>query len=125
MLARLFTFVAALLFATSVFALGKDFTQADFDQARDANKPILVMVHATWCPTCRAQEVVVKKLAAQPEFSGFQILRIDYDAQKGFVTAFRVPRQSALLVYKGHKGVARSLGETSEQAIAALMRKAL
>jgi thioredoxin-like negative regulator of GroEL len=125
MLTRTFTFLFALLFATAAFAFGKNFTQADFDQARDANKPILVMVHANWCPTCRAQEAVIKKLSAQPEFSSFVFLRIDYDTQPGFVRAFRVPRQSALLVYKGHKGIARSLGETNEEVIAAMLRKAL
>lgn len=125
MLARTFTLLFSLLFATSVFAFGKNFTQANFDQARDANKSILVMVHADWCPTCRAQEAVIKKLSAQPEFANYEILRIDYDTQPGFVRAFRVPRQSALLVYKGHKGIARSLGETNEDMIAAMLRKGL
>lgn len=125
MLARTFTFLLALLFTTTAFAFGKNFTQNAFDQARDTNKSILVMVHADWCPTCRAQEAVIKKLAVQPEFAKFEILRIDYDTQPGFVRAFRVPRQSALLVYKGHKGMARSLGETNEEAIAALLRKGL
>lgn len=124
MFTRTLAFVLGLIFATSAFAFGKNFTQATFDQARDANKPILVMVHADWCPTCRAQEAVIKKLSALPQFSNLEILRIDYDTQPGFVRAFRVPRQSALLVYKGHKGVARSLGETNEEAIAAQLKKA-
>ena len=125
MLVRTSVLLLSLLFATSAFAFGKNFTQASFDQARDANKSILVMVHADWCPTCRAQEAVIKKLSVQPEFANFEILRIDYDTQPGFVRAFRVPRQSALLVYKGHKGVARSLGETNEDMIAAMLLKGL
>jgi hypothetical protein len=69
---------------------------------------------------------VIDKLAATPEFSRFRIFRMDYDKEKnGFVLAFRVNRQSALLVFKGGKEVGRSIGETNEEAIAKLMRKAL
>jgi hypothetical protein len=50
---------------------------------------------------------------------------MDYDKEKnGFVLAFRVNRQSALLVFKGGKEVGRSIGETNEEAIAKLMRRA-
>jgi len=115
----------SLLIASTSFAAGKPFDQATFDQARKDGKPILVMIHADWCPTCRAQGKVVDNLAAKLEFATFQILRVDYDKQKGFVSVFKVPRQSSLIVYKGKTEVARSTGETSEDMIAAMMRKAL
>lgn len=125
MLFRLIFLFSLMSFTGGVFAAGVPFEQASFDKARKDGGPVLLMVHADWCPTCRAQAPVIDKLAAKPEFAAFRIFRMDYDKQKGFVGAFRVSRQSALLVFKGGKEVARSLGETNEDAIAAMMRKAL
>jgi thiol-disulfide isomerase/thioredoxin len=125
MLARLLTLFSFLVFTTATFAAVKPFDQASFDQARQDGKPTLVMVHASWCPTCRAQAKAVDALMAKPEFATYQILRVDYDKQKGFVDMLRAPRQSVLIVYKGKTEVARSLGETDQEMIAAMLRKAL
>jgi thiol-disulfide isomerase/thioredoxin len=125
MLARLFTLLTFLVFTTSALALGKPFDQAGFDEARQGDKPTLVMVHASWCPTCRSQAKAIEGLMAKPEFAKFQILRVDYDKQKGFVDMLHAPRQSVLIVYKGKTEVARSLGETDPEMIAGMLRKAL
>lgn len=125
MIARLLTLFSFLAFSAVAFAAGKAFDQPSFDLARQEGKPILVMIHADWCPTCRAQTKVIDALAAKPEFAKFQFLRVDYDKQKGFVDVFRAPRQSTLIVFKGKKEVARSIGETGEEMIATMMRKAL
>jgi thioredoxin 1 len=114
-----------LTLTTAAHAVGKPFDQAEFDRARKDGGPVLLMVHADWCPTCRAQAPVIERLSARPEFSGFRIFRLDFDKQKGFASSFRVSRQSALIVFKGGKEVGRSLGETNEDAIAALLRKGL
>ncbi|HEY8085578.1 MAG TPA: thioredoxin family protein [Methylophilaceae bacterium] len=126
MLARLLTLFSFLVFTTAANAvMVKPFDQPSFDEARNDGKPLLVMVHASWCPTCRAQAKAVDALMTKPEFANFQILRVDYDKQKGFVDLLRAPRQSVLIVYKGKTEVARSLGETDQEAIAAMLRKAL
>ncbi|HEY8094852.1 MAG TPA: thioredoxin family protein [Methylobacter sp.] len=127
MLARLLTLFSFLVFTTAASAavMVKPFDQASFDQARQSGKPLLVMVHASWCPTCRAQAKAVDALMTKPEYANFQILRVDYDKQKGFVDLLHAPRQSVLIVYKGKTEVARSLGETDQDAIAAMLRKAL
>lgn len=125
------TFRTLILFLLMSFSLGafaapQPYEQTTFNMARKDGGPVLLMIHADWCPTCRAQAPVVEKLAAKPEFSKFRIFRMDYDKEKnGMVMAMRVNRQSALLVFKGGKEVGRSIGETNEDAIAALMRKGL
>lgn len=123
---RTMIFLFSLAIFGNAFATSQPYEQASFNQARKDGGPVLLMVHADWCPTCRAQAPVVDRLAARPEFAKFRIFRMDYDKEKnGMVLAFRVNRQSALLVFKGGKEVGRSIGETNEDAIAALMRKGL
>lgn len=118
--------VSFLAFSLSASAAPKAYDAASFNQARKDGGPVLLLVHADWCPTCRAQAPIIDKLSAKPEFAAYRIFRLDYDKEKnGFVLAYRVNRQSAMLVFKGGKEVARSIGETNEEAIAALMRKGL
>lgn len=112
--------------AATSFAAVTPYDPTTFSHARKDGGPVLLLVHADWCSTCRAQAPVVDKLAATAEFSRFRIFRMDYDKEKnGAVLAFRVNRQSALLVFKDGKEVGRSIGETNEEAIATQMRKGL
>jgi len=120
-------FLAVVLFLTSGLALavGTTFDAAAFDQAQKSGKPILIAVHADWCPTCRAQDPLLTELLQKPEFKDFAAFRVDYDGQKDAVKRFKVPMQSTLIVFKGGKEVGRSTGETRKDALAALMQKAL
>jgi thioredoxin 1 len=113
------------LFAGNAVASEEAFTQAAFDRLQQQRAPILVWVHADWCPTCRAQEPVLKKLLEQEEFRPIQALRVDFDQQKEVVKAFTVLKQSTLIVFKDGKEIDRNLGVTREQDIADFLRKAL
>ena len=116
--------VASLFFATASWAAGKPFDQAGFEAAQAAGKPILVEVHADWCPTCRAQEPVISKLMQDPKNADFVVLRVDFDKQKDVLKRLRTQYQSTLIVFKGKKEVSRSTGETDMAAIAAQLAKA-
>lgn len=117
--------VLMLLFTGNVFGDEEAFTQAAFDRLQQQGSPILVWIHADWCPTCRAQAPILKKLLDQQEFKPIHALRVDFDQQQDVVKEFKAIKQSTLIAFKGGKEVDRSLGVTSEQAIEALMRKAL
>src|SRR5258708_32463718 len=39
-----------------------------FAAAQAAGKPILVEIHATWCPTCKAQAPILSNLENQDKF---------------------------------------------------------
>ena len=125
MIQLLRSLVLLLLFTGNVLAAEEAFTQAAFDRLQQQGSPILVWIHADWCPTCRAQAPILKKLLDQQEFKPIQALRVDFDQQKDVVKAFKAIKQSTLIVFKGGKEVDRNLGVTNEQAIEALMRKAL
>jgi thioredoxin 1 len=121
-----FAFVVAASIATPLLAGPvQAFDQARFDAARASGAPILVMVAADWCPTCRAQTPIITRVAGEAAFSRLQIFRLDYDAQKPQRRALRASRQSTLIAYKGTTEVSRSVGATTEAQIRALMQAAI
>jgi thiol-disulfide isomerase/thioredoxin len=111
---------SAALAATKV-----PFTQASFDAAKQAGKPILVEVMAPWCPTCKAQAPILSELTGQARFKDLQMLTIDFDSQKDALKSLNVRMQSTLIVFKGGKEVGRSTGDTKKDSIEALLAKTL
>ena len=101
------------------------FTAQAFRAAQDAGKPILVEIHASWCPTCKAQIPILSELTALPKFKDLVILRVDFDDQKDEVRNFGARVQSTLIVFKGAKEVGRSVGDTDRGTIAALLDKGI
>lgn len=99
------------------------FTQDAFTIAQKGGKPILVDITASWCPTCAAQKPILNKLAADPAFKDMVILRVDFDQQKDVVRTLNARSQSTLIVYRGANEVGRSVGDTNEASITALLRK--
>ncbi|WP_442753603.1 thioredoxin family protein [Methylocystis sp. JAN1] len=127
MLSRRGLFAAAALLATmsAAVAAEKPFSEAAFTAAQAAGKSIVVHVFAPWCPTCRAQEPILQRLEADPKFTRAEAFRVDFDGQKDAVKALKARNQSTIIVFKGAKEVGRSVGETDEKAISALLDKAL
>lgn len=106
-------------------AAANPFDAAKFDALNKAGRPILVTIHADWCPTCKAQEPIVSELLKTPQLQDVTAFRVDFDGQKDAVKRFKVQYQSTLIVFKGGKEVARSTGDTSKDGIAALLKKAI
>jgi thioredoxin 1 len=101
------------------------FSADAFKAAQAAGQPILIEIHADWCPTCKAQMPILDKLTAAPKFKDLKIFRVDFDAMKPEVKAFGAQMQSTLIVFKGVAEQARSVGDTKEASIAALLDKSL
>ncbi len=127
MLRRLFLvailslFVAPLVNAATLVP----YDDAAFRAAQAAGKPILVQVHADWCPQCAAQRPIIANLMKTDKFKDMVIFNIDFDTQKDLVRKFNAQRQSTLIVYKGANEVERSVGATQAAPITDLLNKAL
>lgn len=122
---------SALLLVVGMFVSGalwsaeRPFNESEFDAAQRAGKPVLIAVHADWCPTCRVQEEALWELLARKRFAGISVFRVDFDLQKAALKRFGVRTQSTLIVFKGKKEVARSIAQTNKDAIAADLAKSL
>lgn len=98
---------AALVSATAVTpALAvspQPFDAKLFADAQKAGKPILIAVHGTWCPTCKAQAPILSRLMAEPKFENLAYFIVDFDSQKDLVKRFGARMQSTLIVFKGDR----------------------
>jgi thioredoxin 1 len=101
------------------------FSEEAFKAAQASGSPILVEIHADWCTVCKAQNPILDKLTADSKFKNLKIFRVDFDEMKPAVRQFGAQMQSTLIVFKGAAEQGRSVGDTKEASIAALLNKSL
>ena len=82
-------------------------------------------IHASWCPTCKAQAPILSELRADPKFKNLAYFVIDFDSQKDLVNRFGARMQSTLIAFKGDKEEGRSVGDTKRDSIYALVGKSI
>ena len=117
--------VSAALVAPAFATETKNFDPQSFAAAQKEGKPILVGIHASWCPTCKAQDPILGELMAEPKFKNLVYFVVDFDNQKDAVKFFGARVQSTLIAFKGATETDRSVGDTSRTSIAALLSKTL
>jgi thiol-disulfide isomerase/thioredoxin len=130
MLSRRFVLLAmaavSVAASTSAFAASpKPFDAKAFADAQAAGKPILIAIHASWCPTCKAQKPILSELTDDPKFKGLAYFVVDFDSQKNLVQKFGARMQSTLVAFKGDREAGRSVGDTKRESISALLNKTL
>ena len=87
--------VPVVLIGTPVLAAQiANFDHLQFSAAQQEGRPILVDIRASWCPTCAAQEPIIERLTALPEYKDLLILRVDFDSQKDVVRILSARSQS-------------------------------
>jgi thioredoxin 1 len=121
--------IAILLFAVILAgnagaATLKPYSPEAVEAAQAKGQPIALHFHADWCPTCRAQQNVLRELekAGDPKIT---IFVVDYDNQKKLRRAKNVRVQSTLIVYRGSRETGRLAGETGRAEIKTALQSAL
>lgn len=128
MLSRRSILLATLM--TTAFSMapalaGTAFDAQTFVAAQKAGKPILISIHASWCPACKAQAPILSELRADPRFKDLGYFVVDFDSQKDVLKRFGANWQSTLIVFKGEKEDGRSVGDTKRASIYALVEKSI
>lgn len=109
-----------------VFAAdGLPYTDAAFKAAQASGKSILIDVSASWCPTCKVQAPIIKKLVGEARYKNVVVLSVDFDSQKDVLKALNASKQSTLIGFKGSKETRRSVGDTNPMSIEDLVESTL
>src|SRR5215813_15430951 len=89
---------ASILALNPAFALSpQPFNAQAFAEAQKAGKPILIAIHASWCPTCKVQTPILNALTNDPKFKNLVYFVVDFDSQKDLVQRFGARVQSTLI----------------------------
>lgn len=124
-IAALATFAAIAIVAPAEAAEFRPYSAAALQAARAEGRPVLVHVHADWCPVCRAQAPLIRSLSAGAAYDRMLVLTLDFDDQKAERKVLGVGKQSTLIAFADGREVARSMGQTSPSAITAMLNRAL
>ncbi len=84
-----------------------------------AGKKTLIWFHASWCATCKAQELVLAKIPKDQNKT--VIIKVDFDTATKLRRELKVATQSTFLIYKDGKEIARSVGVTDPTALKKLI----
>ena len=123
--ARLALAAPLLLAATLSHALTvTPYTPAALAAAQKAGEPLVLHFHASWCPTCRAQDKAFEALKSVPSLK-LTLMEVDYDAEKALEKQMKVTAQSTLIVFHGATERGRSTGETDPARLKSTLQGAL
>ena len=64
------------------------YDQAAFDKLAQEGKPVVVVVHAPWCPTCKVQKPIQFGLMEQPAYKDVTMMNIDFDSLKPLLAKY-------------------------------------
>jgi thiol-disulfide isomerase/thioredoxin len=101
-----------------------DYSGSELAGLEASGKPYVINFHATWCPTCAAQQRVLDALQGESAaYAAIPILRVDWDTygNSDLARALAIPRRSTLVLMRGTTELGRLVAETRKERIAALL----
>ena len=122
---KLASTIMLTVYAALAFSAEIPFDQVQFASMRAAGKPVAVVFHAGWCPTCRAQAPILKDLSQSRELSQITLFVANFDTETALKRSLRIVKQSTIVVFKEGKEAARSTGDTQQDSLAALLHHAI
>lgn len=98
-------------------------TKQNFEaEVLSSDKPVLVDFWAGWCGPCRMMSPVVDEIAETE--TAIKVGKINVDDEPELAARFAVQSIPTLIVFKGGRAVAQSLGAKPKNAVMDLLRQA-
>ncbi len=111
---------------SNAFASGFAKYEADgFRKLLASGVPVVVHVHADWCPVCRVQIPIIERVLKGAAYKNVRAIRVNFDRDKAFLADYKVVRQSTIVVFKAGKEVARLSYDTDPARIEEVLEWAL
>jgi thioredoxin 1 len=101
------------------------FSETAFRASQAEQRPVLIDVYASWCPTCRRQGQILESLLEEEAFAELVVYKLDWDAQRNVARSLGAPRQSTLIVYRGEEERGRLVADTNTDRIRELLLQAV
>ena len=98
-------------------------TRDNFDSTAASGKPLLIDFWATWCGPCRMIAPVVEKIASERQ--DIAVCKCDVDQQPELANRFGVEVIPTLVVLRGGREVARTMGYKDHATLSAFIDGAL
>jgi thioredoxin 1 len=99
-----------------------ELSEKNFDEAVNANKPVLVDFWATWCGPCQFMLPIFDKLAKKyGEKVSFG--RLNVDDNQGVAMRFDVYAIPTFIIFMNGKAVDRAVGAVGEKGLEGLLQK--
>lgn len=101
-----------------------DYTGSELEGLAASGAPYIINFHASWCPTCAAQQRVLDALQGENQaYAAIPILRVDWDSFGNGELArnLAIPRRSTLVLMRGTSELGRLVAETRKEKIAELL----
>jgi thioredoxin 1 len=96
----------------------------EFKKLLASGKPTIVHIHADWCPVCRRQITIMNEAFKDPKYANVNLVRVNYDKDKQFLSDYKAPRHATIIVYRSGKEVKRISYDTDPERILAVLATA-
>ncbi len=119
---KLISIATVYLFSIAIQAAElKAYDKASFDAAVSAGQPVVVQIHADWCPTCKKQDAALKEILTPSAFKQVTLFKADFDKESELKKQLKVTKQSTLVLFKGGKELVQSRGVTDKLELQKLL----
>lgn len=100
-----------------------DYSESKLRTAQENGESVILAFHSASCGTCKRQKPILNMLLKEDHLAGISALRVDFDNDSELKKKFKVTSPATIVVLKGGKEVARSIGLTSEESLRNLLQK--